>query len=308
LQLAQILKIHDRATHLSPHALSDALGDGFLLKNNELYLNLRRALLRHGYRFTSQRFEDHHSFPLAVLQTMLEKKRIPYINNVSVLKKLSQRNRTLSIDLRFPLFNTNHILHESAHAHARATTNSFYKMQVDTNLKHEKLSAFNLLYEESFANACDMMAWAGVSGTMENFFLSCNSYADNPQFFGRIKWTDAKKTFYFGLIFLSYIHSNFLYEKMSKKEFLRVYSFTKAALEETYKPRSSELERLYLIFNSGLKLSLQFRLVTTKFYFQMLGLRSDIDRLLEFDFMSLLENDGNYRKSFQELCGIIRPT
>lgn len=307
--LTHILKSHNLNVGTGKLiVLRDCLGDPYLLAHNQIYRNIRQYVVASGFHFTNQRFADHHSFPLLALESVLREKTIPYIDNVSILKKVVSKNKALRFDKRIPLVGSNAVMHESAHACARSIIETLLPL---SNKKTNRQSferdwALNLLIEESFANACDLAVWLGISKPLDHFFLKTNSYLDGSELFRKNKWLKNHFHFYFKLLILVFLYLNFLYDSISKKEFSRAVAFVKSTCPKGSKePTSNELDMFLRTINKEIGLSSTFRLVTTEFYFKYLGFETAYPKLLSFDFLSKFESNENYRETFVRLQQVV---
>ena len=68
--------------------LSRNFGDAYLCNNNKIFRNIRREALQLGYSFSVERNDNYLALPLSQLATILSTKKIPYVDNVSVLESI----------------------------------------------------------------------------------------------------------------------------------------------------------------------------------------------------------------------------
>ena len=76
--------------HHGPGRLRGNLGDGLLFAKNPFYRRVRLATLARGFRYTTEDPGSYFAFPLAALDTVLEKRRVPYRDNVAALERLER--------------------------------------------------------------------------------------------------------------------------------------------------------------------------------------------------------------------------
>ncbi len=137
---------------MSSLALKDVYGDDFLLKRSSVYRQIRKCVLRAGYRFTHQA-ENYFNWPLMHLPWVLSEKRIPYRRNLLVIKAVAKRHGIpLKKILAAPvLVERNVLLHESAHCLAHEVFKKSKTTALKTFLKNRSES---FLFEAYFGEAC----------------------------------------------------------------------------------------------------------------------------------------------------------
>lgn len=65
-----------------------------------------------------------------------------------------------------------------------------------------------------------------------------------------------------------------------------------AGINFSTKKRRMQQSALLKLSREGLALNQVFRLKTTSFYFKTLGVKTGIEKLLDFDFLKLIERDA----------------
>lgn len=266
-------------THAPVPVLSRCLGDGFLLAKNRIYAQARRRATQSGFTFSSDQNDAYRALPLSQLESILQTKVIPYLDNVSVLEDLEKRipKQTVWNDISDNL-KGNSVFHESCHAFANRRL-----MGLEPGLR--------MLLEESYANACELISIIDAEDPVHRIFLELNSYVFMLN--DRVHLVNAANGV--GLsaltryLLLCYLHANFLRESI---DFQRVVE-----LAFDVKPDDKMLKNLRQLAKIVFQLNPRFREVTTRFYFKLSGRALELDR----DFMSELANSDVAKRFFREL-------
>ena len=96
----------------------------------------------------------------------------------------------------------------------------------------------------------------------------------------------------FRLVFLSFLHSNFLKRKINPKEFDRVLRVSFGGDVLKVKSLDQKLFRdLREIFHGGFDLDPMFTGLTSSFCMRLLGIKTPLQNLFEFDFMARFETN-----------------
>jgi hypothetical protein len=124
ISVRSLVELHDGAT-AAKASLADNLFDAVLYERNGVYRRLRDACLLAGTTFSSMHNDlthDYRSYPLLSLPTILEKNVVPYVDNVSPLRRVLRRRPELAVELSFMTehFQRNHVFHEGLHCLLRA--------------------------------------------------------------------------------------------------------------------------------------------------------------------------------------------
>lgn len=284
LKLHDFLKLHDEAKH--PQALIKSLGDSYLYRHNPVFKNVRDEFLKLGFTLTDQDFCHYNVLPFASLATILKEKKVPYFDNVTVLKEIeSAHPKKFGIHDLIKV-KSNYTLHESSHCLA----DSFIKsLQLeDTGLSTEAKKAFKLVLAEAFANTVETIANLANDTNEKRLFFELNSYAIHPKKVNQIleqttELLGAKLTFH--LIYISYLYSNCLYTELNNKTYQQVIDAVIKDANLNKKVKESAPARK--MFNHAFELSLDFRLQTTRFYGAFSGIQGDVHKLLQIDIISL---------------------
>ncbi len=278
----KISRLLELDTNQNKSSLNDSFGDSYLLQNNLIFSNIRKATLNIGYSYSSDQNVNYLALPLSQLSEILKEKIIPYFNNKKVLLNIEQK---APAEINWAdiedQYKKNYVFHESCHAVARHLTDLYLNFKTN-----EHMILKNYL-EESFANTCELLALAESSDPAHRIFLECNSYCG--LFEERTHIKNAIKSIGFNVvfkfIFLSYLHANFLKPHLVDKDLSHVLNFIQQKINE------SDLKTLKALSKHCFKMNPQFRQVTSLFYLKIHNLKIDHAHLAQLDFMSLLNNN-----------------
>ncbi len=294
MKISRLLELHHKFT--STTSLSTNLGDGFLISHNRIYRNIRNQILKVGFQLSDAPNPFYQALPLSQLEALLSAQKIPYTDNVSVLKDIEAKipNMTDWDDITDNL-KTNQIFHESCHGVAR----DVFQKNLAMSFEHRTPL---MLFEESFANCCELFAICDVDDPAHRIFFKINSYTSLNE--ERSHLNLAQKNFgASGLakfLFFSYLHANFLHESLDESQFLRVLKLSFDSSQLTPK----DLKTLRALSKISFRLDLRFRVVTTRFYLRLCGIPKDLGPLSEIDFLEPFESDPKYLKCLDLLVNI----
>lgn len=166
-----------------PHSLPENFGDGYLCEHNRIYRNIRKQGVSCGTTYSlggNSRWFDYMVFPLVNFDELINSKEIPYIDNYSVLLRLSQKYPKMTLPEKFirDAFKRNYLLHETCHCIAhdfllKETKNS-QKISEEKFSKSVKL--LNCLLGEAFANSIELISSAAEKTSIHIFLHVLNSY------------------------------------------------------------------------------------------------------------------------------------
>ncbi len=297
MKLKEILQQHQKFKH--PWALKRHFGDSYLLHHNPIYLNVRKMARLLGFKFQSERFFDYEVMALTQLPKILAKKTIPYSNTVRPLLEIERRAPGVFNWSDVPPLKANYVLHESAHGIGNTIRRATHKKSRSKNkLTQDREATLGILFEESFANACESVASLYATDPVHQEFFQKNAYVIEYQ----EAVADLKAVIQllgpepmFKLTLLSFLHSNFLSDPKSLSDFKRML---KVALKGS-PPLKSELspaqiQRLRKTFQGKFELDPAFTVETNRFCLRLMGIRSPLVDVLSFDFMSYFENAPEY--------------
>lgn len=291
MKLSKVLSTHQ--SYKKDQGLSKALGHDFLMKNNFIYRNIILQALKIDARFESVT-PEYLLMPFHQLEKIVSTKKIPYVPSATLLEEVeAKRSDVLTIDdLTIP---ESYHLHEAAHVVAEEL---FSKTSF---IGQEKI--LKTLICESFANAVDALSWISVEEDMHHFFLwqNCYMHPDEKDIESMELILD-----HFGLQFLfrftliSYLHANFLKEGLEEK----VIENLTDSFASHVKLNEEWLKELMDLRAMTEKIDPQFRVLTTKMYFNLEGYDGDIYDLLDFPFMKIFNSNPVFKAVVTEMTSV----
>lgn len=283
IPLAEVIAVHEQFR--GKNTLPANLGDGFLYAQNPVFRSVRREYLRLGFSFTQHDFCDYFAFPLMALDEVTTAGKIPYRNNAVWLKKIEKATPgtfTLTTLKRSEL-QFNYLFHESAHFIAHA---AFFGKKRVAALPKDQGTLLRIMLGEALANTVECLSAAFAEGEIETYFLNANChFRANAKEVKVLRrgveklGTEAVAC----ILFASFLYSNFLFERLSKKQKTLILTFAKA-------PKAKLTNDLVHI---GLQLSEEFRQTTTPLHLWKLKFPSNLPRLLQFDPLARLLKPEN---------------
>ena len=162
ISISDLLTLHRR--HRSKNSLAHSLLDGYALSANPLLAAVRIKTLKRGYQFSCVEHSCYHAWPLMGLDYVLEKKTVPYLDNVTILEyvagKSSRRiNAEDLMQIDRPKMNVIH--HESCHILAFEFLTEARKNSREPTPKNKSAfatqSLSDAIFAESIANAAEAM-------------------------------------------------------------------------------------------------------------------------------------------------------
>ena len=284
LTVYEILKLHHAFHHKD--SLNKSIGDGYLYTHNPLYKAIRCEYLKLGYTFTTEDFCHYVAMPFLSLSEILKHKKTPYFNNVTPIEIIENHlPKTFKCE-EIIKPKTNHVLHETSHCLADA----YLKNIVFKNnfLNTEQTKTLEMIMAESFANTVESFCNTYNETPESRLFFEMNSYVIHYKKISKalaetILLIGKKNSFH--LIYISYLCSNCLLNEIGFSQFTKIISsfFDTQTAEIILKNKCCTQ-----IFNHAFELSMDFRLQTTGFYCQMMGLKTDIFKLVDIDLVTLL--------------------
>jgi len=299
MKIKNILTQHSSVTFEG--ALMKNLGDSYLLKHNEIFRKVRKAALAYGFQFTSSPSLEYTSLPLSQLETLLAEKRIPYQNNVDVLEQIERKvSNQIEWDHVVDGLKKNHIFHESCHAIARTCSRQISGIEKAREEQQFKITL--MVLEESFANTCEFLAVCDVHDALHRIFFELNSYICIFEVKTLLKNAITELGFegFFKFILLSYVHANFLNEKIQDDHFRRV-----VLLAFGKQLDAAQSKTLRSLGKNAFLLNPRFRYVTTGFYLRMNDIPQSVELALSFDQLEVIENSLLLKELLQNLTNIL---
>lgn len=296
MKINRLIDSHHKSS--DPRSILDNFGDGYLLKTNRIFRNIRLRTLECGFVYHSEPSADFQALPLSQLEAILSSKQIPYTNNVAVLDKLviKLRDQFNWEDISIG-YKRNYVFHESCHAVARSEAVRLFKNKSELKTADEQnRECLQLLIQESFANACELLAVIDAEDQVHKFFYQINSYSSLFENRTHLKTAYEKMgdKFVFEFFLICYLFSNFLHQGLSEKQFDQILKLV-TELSET-KISSEDIKNLKILAKIPFTLDLNFRITTTGLYFRLLGLNRQTRDLLKYNFLETIESDILYRK------------
>lgn len=292
MKISSLLEHHKKGTHA--HGLIKNWGDSYLLNHNPIYATVRKSAIKMGYVCSLDKNDFYLALPLSQLDWILENKKVPYSDNVSVVESVEAKSpRLVEWDDISDNLKKNYIFHESCHAVAR---HCFAGLKFNKNASSEITVS---LLEESFANTCELLSVLYADDQVHRLFLEWNSYThlfeERTNLLRAAKEFGGKKLFKFFLI--SYLHSNFLVESIDEKTLNKILLFVDINVDRSAKSLKVWRALLKITFN----LNLRFRTVTTRFYLRSRGDRRPLKEILNFDFMSWVTSEPAIKSAIEDL-------
>ncbi len=287
---------------ISEFGLGQNLGDHYLCTHNKIFANIRRAVLRHGFSFSDAQNRFYEALPLSQLDWILEKKTIPFCDNVGVLQDVDLKAKNqISWDDICDQLKRNYLFHESCHGVARSILGKqkidLLGAQIEDSVHRHLLRVF---IEESFANTCELISIVDARDASHRIFFEWNSYV--CMFNERSNLIQAISTFgesqVFKFVMLCYLHFHFQNDRLEDSQFQRILNFSK--YDFNVKPQA--IKQMRSIAKIAFQLNPRFRETTTSFYLKKSGIAAPIEKLLEFDFMKVLENSGEWHQSIDQIA------
>lgn len=273
--------------------LTHNFGDSYLCRNNKIYRNIRIETLKLGYNFSHEQNDAYQALPLSQLAVILSTKKIPYLDNVSVLKQLEDKipDQVNWDDINDNL-RKNFIFHESCHAVAR---------ELIKDVKNED-KVLNMLIEESFANTCELLAVIDATEATHRIFYEWNSYA--ALFEAKTNLKNAVNEIghdaFFKIIFFGYLHSNFLFNNIDEKQFNRIIKIAAPhSLTVKQIKTAKALAKICFTLDPG------FKEVTTRFYMRLNGISAEFAKRADFSYFENFEKNSDYRDCVGKLILVV---
>lgn len=294
MKLAKLLEVHDQAGQgMEFTPLHQNLGDGYLLRHNRIFRNVRRATMAAGFQFSFAPDTLYQALPLSRLENILLERRLPAVDNVQPLRLLEpELLRSLSWDDISDPLARNHIFHESCHAVFRTQWPSRPLVSHPRDLEQERRQVLLILLEESFANACELMAIIDAQEPAHRIFFELNSYIFMLDDRAHLKNAAAElgTETLFCFLLLCYLHANFRFTGLSDQQLDQVLELTSQISGAAMVNLSSGKVRktLRALSRPCFELNPRFRDVTTGFYLQLLGFRRETKAYLDFNFTAAL--------------------
>lgn len=284
MKLRLLLQKHNGAE--AKDGLVQSFGDSFLVQNNQIYRLIRQAAYQQGFQYSSEFNSYYTSLPLSQLDRLIQDKKIPYYDNVSILQSLdSESPNQIDWDHVCDNLKKNHVFHESCHAVARTILEEAFK---DKPTQQIKISL--MLLEESFANSCELLSVVDADDAVHKIFFETNSYVCMFEDRHHLKaaLNNFDKRSFFKFILLSYYHANFLNDNFTESDFSQCLSLSFGSAQ---KFGAKEQKILRSLAKNAFALNPRFRFATTGFYLRRHGFAQSVQESLSFDHWQSLESN-----------------
>lgn len=294
MKLSRLLEIHRSAAPGT--GLSHNLGDAYLCQNNAVYRRIRQTATELDYSYTDAPDAAYAVLPLSQLRAVLQSRRIPYFDNVSVLQEIEKAipGQTDWSEIRDNL-KKNFLFHESCHAVAHAMAGGL--PESDLLLK--------FLLEESFANTCELLGVVDATDAAHKIFYEWNSYTALHESRRNLELAlqDIGAAPVIRWILLSYLHANFLHDQFTEDQLQRALKLAAGGAVSELSP--GQIKTLRALAKICFGLDEQFKRVTTGFYLKLSGVRQDVNQLRNFDYLATLEANQVYLDYIARLAGVL---
>ncbi|OYZ22884.1 MAG: hypothetical protein B7Y39_07385 [Bdellovibrio sp. 28-41-41] len=285
MKLARLLELHKQ--NQTDLGLPKNFGDGFLIKNNILFGNVRQTAVRMGFKYTDQSDSRYLALPLSQLEAILKSKTIPYIDNVTVLADVENKIRNVTVwDDVTDNLKQNHVFHESCHAISRSFSDSIFENEINP-----ENVIFRLLIEESFSNTCELLGIMDAEDTAHRIFYELNSYIFMPDNRSQLKKlvTETGLASIIKFLIGGYLFSNFLHEKIKDADFTQLLE-----LLNLHEQPIAVQKTMRSVSKIAFELNPRFRWVTTTFYLRLHGMTVTPESLAKIDFLKLMAQDKRF--------------
>lgn len=275
-KISNLIKLHD--AHSKQTKLPKVLGDGYLFSKNLVFNRVRKKVLGYGYRFEPAPL-DYVVFPLAALDSILHKRRIPYFSNAPALKKIEEVRAGQFSFSDLPGFRANHLLHESAHC----LSNEIFRKVGEIIPPHKKnLNLACASYSgEALANTLECLAYAFADNRPHYDFVSANCYQfseESIDFTRKLRSAVGLRDA-ISIIFASFFCSNILIDEVTEPDIKRIL----AAFGLNSNPNASHRKLFKKAFCDHYFLSKDFTIKTAFFYFKSHGVADPLGFLAKFE-------------------------
>ena len=303
IKLKELLRLHDES--VQEIGLTSSLGDNYLLSKNPLFKKIRLDSKKLGYSYTTDDFCFYNVLPYASLPQILMHKKIPYFDNVTVLREIEKLHPNKFTCAELIKVKSNYALHESSHCLA-----DFYlsALSFDSlSIPEEGKKALKLVMAESFANSVESLANVFNATAEARLFYDLNSYMShtkkvNTALQQSIDQIGLEQTFQ--LMYVSYLYSNILTPEVSTKLFHQILDLVlKDKADVKIAMNSAAIRRM---FNHAFELSLDFRVQTTGFFCAFSGLNTPLEKLFNFNLCNILEKHNLIQNFFKKTSPIFR--
>ena len=298
------------ASHAASHhrlAVADCLGDAFLLHENAVVRNIRQLLVALDYSISASPPYPWEQRELLALRDIYRTKVIPYKPNVEPAAWLERECPGVFtlLDLVGCGLRTSALTHEAAHCIAKTAFDADHGgdtfEQLDT-----PLGVLRVQLTESFANTVEAMGAIATVTDVHAAFYGANAYislgSSRKHFVALLDALGFEATF--AVTLAGFLCANFLWNAATHGAVDGALSVVAPSVRFSSRGVRRSARK---IFQFAMKLSPRFRLWTTATFFKREGVTQPLERLLDFDFLDLLEGEESLRAvvvSLGEMCHV----
>jgi len=268
--ISEVLSLHNSAPSEHP----DILGDGFLLRDNRIYRNIKGFAGQIGCQYT-EAWPQYLSLPFHELNKIVATKKIPYQPSARMLQEIeNKRAHVFTVDhLQMP---ESFHMHEAAHVIAEHLFKS-----VEIKTPQEKI--LKTILCESFANSVDALACVEATTEIHQYFLLQNCYMnpdkeDLDAMIELIEDVGFERTF--NMVLFGYLHANFMRQDVSEDLIIEIVGKNSLAANQIVK-MCEKLDHL-------------FRVQTTEMYLRLEGYDGEVFDILDFQFMKTFKANPGF--------------
>ncbi len=207
-------------------------------------------------------------------------------------------------------------MHELAHVIARMVRiRSLGELKLEPaaghtkSLQAERRLALAIMMEESFANSAESLLSLASTSTIHDQFVLKNAYVHETAEMRKCLRNSVSKFGFesvFRLVFLSFVHANFLKTKVNPRDFDRALRWVFRCDQKKISSMDQKAHReLKEIFLGGMDLDPLFTGLTNSFCLRFMGIKTPLPHIFEFDFMTMLETDADCVSFVDQLSGVI---
>lgn len=276
MNLNEIIRIHNNTK--TPGSVKQCLGDGYLLEHNPVYKTIRAWARASGLRFRPNPPEQIFAFPTLSLTEYKRRRAILVSDNIAHFRGLSRslRARFGFREVHSSYALQNRLLHESSHCLAHETGLNLKRSEP----RDERERAFNLLFEESIANATELLAFSYANTDLHFEFLLMNTYLamERKAVEKLIALRERLSAIpLFRLLVLLSLKTQFLEDTVPDSQLLKIARLFGAASKKDLPALRSLLEIV--------KMHDVFKIKTARVYFLAQGFEEHFFHYLDFDYV-----------------------
>lgn len=275
-----------------PCVINSVLGDCYLFQKNKTYRTRRQTATKLKIKF-KKADKFYNLSPLLCLPSILIQKITPYFENKPIIASFNSNSKNITVDeLLFLGTKTNHILHETSHVIMWLAA----QKNLDLKKQNEVIVAF--LLSESYANYSETIANVFSTNELHTDFLKLNSFWAHSA--SEVKTLIQLRKKYSAHIvntalFLCFLHSNFLYKKISARECKNINLFIG---RNDLKLEAKDLKELFAIAS---QLNIHFLTETGEIFWKTLGFKNNFLESLDFDPVEFILKNKSLQKNILSL-------